>query len=369
MRTSTLFVAATAVLTLATGVRGQDPGKDTDKIYLTDGGVVKDVGVTTEGVNEVEYRNGRNKATVKAEDVLRIEYGRKPKSVDQADTYAEQEGYVDAIAEMETYLGSVDGKPDKRYPWAAAYAQYRLVELNAIIGDLPALSAAADSVANKHGDSRYAPLAFVAKAQALLDAGKAAEAKAAVEGFGRFIEAKSLTGRWSVEQKLWSALTSGKTGKELEADLKAVGVDAAEYPSVRNRAEVAIGEALLGTKKVAEAEKVFREILRESKADSRTLAAAWTGLGDCLRTRGEAAEAADQPPLFREALIAYMRPVVVYPDEALYVAKAAFYAGRCYQLLGGPESIDRAKRLWRHVVVNFPRSRWEREARDFYAKA
>lgn len=363
MRTSTLLLVAPAVFA---GVATAQDERNTDKIYLTDGSVLKDVGVTTDGVLEVEYRSGRNKTTVPSERVLRIEFGAKPRIVDQADGFALQEEYLDAITEMQNYLGEVEEKPDKRFPWAAAYARYRLIELNGVIGELDALGAAADELIAKHPDSRFAPLAFVAKAQALSDAGNAAGAKAAADAFGKFVGDKQLTGRWVVEQNLWAALTSGESGKKQQDALAAVAADAAEFPSVRNRAEVAIAESLLGSKKVAEAEKVFRDVVKESKADTRTMAAAWTGLGDTLYARAGAAAAEEKPAIYKEALKAYMRPVVVYPDESAYVSKAAFFAGRCYQELGDTESMDRSRKLYKFVINTFPGSRWDREARSFY---
>jgi tetratricopeptide (TPR) repeat protein len=367
MRTTTITFAATAALVL-TGVTSAQE-RNADKIYLTDGTLLKDVGVVSEGLTEVEYRSGRGKATVAAERVLRIEFGQKPKLVDQADAAAAQEEYLDALAEMRNYVDQVTEKPDKRFTWGLAYARYRIVELNGVLGELDALAAAADEVVAKHADTRYAPLAFVAKAQAYLDAGEPAKAKAAAESFGKFVADKSLTGRWPVEQRLWAAVTSGDTGKKLEDALVAVSSDAAEYPSVRNRAEVSIAESLYAGKKYAEAEKVFNTIAKDSKADTRTLAAAWTGLGDCLYGRAEGAADEEKATLLKNALKAYLRPVVVYPDESLYVAKAAFYAARCYQQLGGgAEASDRAKRLLVFVITNFKGTKWEREARQFYGR-
>jgi len=366
MRTTISTFAATAALVLASAAHAQE--KNADKIYLTDGSVLKDVGVVSEGLQGVEYRSGRSKETVASERVLRIDYGQKPKLVDQADAAASQEEYLDALAEMQNYVAEVDEKPDKRFAWAAAYARYRIVELSGIIGDLGALATAADEVVAKHPDTRYAPLAFVAKAQAFVDAGDPAKAKAAAESFGRFVADKGLTGRWPVEQRLWAALTSGDTGKKLEDALVAVSTDAAEYPSVRNRAEVSIAESLFGGKKYPEAEKIFNSIVKDSKADTRTLAAAWTGLGDCLYGRAAGAGDDVKPTLLKDALKAYLRPVVVYPDESVYVAKAAFYAARCYQELGGTEANDRAKRLLVFVITNFKGSKWEREAKQFYGR-
>ncbi len=363
MRLPTLLLAAAALLAPAAVAQ-----KNAGKITLTDGSVLKDVEVVSEGLQDVEYKAGGRKATVASERVLRVEFGRKPKDVDQGDAAAKDEDYFDAIAQLQNYAQTADGKPDKAYPWAAAYARYRVVELYAILGEVGELAKAADQVVAKHPDSRYAPLAFVSKAQAQLDGGDAAGAKATAEAFGQFVEAKGLAGRWPLEQRLWAALTSGDTGKKLQDSLDGVVRSSSEYPTVKSRAEVGLGEALFSAKKFDEAESVFRAVTTAGRADARTLAAAWTGLGDCIYGRASSAAAEAKPALLREALKAYMRPVVVYPDESLFVSKAAFYAGRCFQELGDSESIDRAKRLYVFVITNFSGSKWEREARQFYGR-
>ena len=353
-----------AVLTLALGGTALAQNDATDRIYLTDGTIIKEVSVSAEGLTEVEYKEGRSKSTVASDRVLRIDYGRKPKLVDQADGLASDEAYLDAIAEMSNYLGEVEDKPDRRFPWAAAYARYRLIEFNRIIGDVEALNGAAEELIGNNPDSRYAPLAFVARAQVLSDNGDLDGAKKAVEAFGNFVDAKSLAGRWPIEQKLWDALTSGKSGKALEDALADVSSSAAQFPTVRNRAEVAIADSMFRRDEVDEAEKIFREIVDDTKADSRTLAAAWTGLGDCLYSRAGGSTDGKEDHL-RAALKAYLRVVVLYEDEFLYVPKAAFYAGRCYSELPDEEAADRARKLYIYVIRNFPGGRWAREARNF----
>ena len=47
------------------------------------------------------------------------------------------------------------------------------------------------------------------------------------------------------------------------------------------------------------------------------------------------------------------------------VAKAAFFAGRCFQEVGGEDSRDRSSRLFRFVMRNFPNARWAQEAREY----
>jgi TolA-binding protein len=219
-------------------------------------------------------------------------------------------------------------------------------------------------VIKRHADSRYAPLAFVAKAQALVDRDDKAAAKGVATQLGSYLQDKGLAGRWELEQRYWAAVTSGETGKKLQDALAAVSSAAGEYPSVYAQAEVAIAESLLAGGKADEAEKIFRSVSNAAQATSRTMAAAWTGLGDCLWGKADKASGDDKNALLREAITAYMRPVVMYPNQGAYVARAAFYAGRSFQMIGGDESRDRARRLYREVIFKFPGTRWDREARE-----
>ena len=69
--------------------------------------------------------------------------------------------------------------------------------------------------------------------------------------------------------------------------------------------------------------------------------------------------------LLTEALLAYMRVAVSYKDQTRYVGKAMFYAGRAFDQFEDEGQKDRAQRMYREVIRQFPDSTWAVEARGF----
>ena len=47
------------------------------------------------------------------------------------------------------------------------------------------------------------------------------------------------------------------------------------------------------------------------------------------------------------------------------MAKSAFYAGRCFQEIGGEGSSAKSRKLFTYVQRRFKESRWANEARAF----
>ena len=158
-------------------------------------------------------------------------------------------------------------------------------------------------------------------------------------------------------------------GAGLEAALGRVSSEAAVFPTVANRADVAIAESMKGRGAFEEAEEAFEGVTESPNADDRTLAAAWCGLGECLFRRAETAAASGDAegagPVFNRAQLAFMRVVVLYPAELAYVPQSAFYAGRCIQELGGELAKEQSDRLFNFVTRNFRGSRWSDSARQF----
>ena len=282
LRIGLLLAAATLGLSAATA----------DTIYLIDGSAVSDVRIRTETFKEIEYKDGSKTKTVKTDKVLRIDFSAKSQLVDRADAAAVDGQFFDALADLETYVeGQLSSGRTPRYRWELAYAMFRLIELNRVVGDAPALIAAADRLIENAPESRYVPMAFLAKAEAQHLTGKGSGAKKTLDAFKNMVQGKSLSGRWVIEQKLASALYDDTLkGKKLRDMLEGISTQAgSQYPVVHSRAEVAIGESFLTGKKFKEAEAIFADIAKNPKADSRTLAAAYTGLGDCIFKRAVAA--------------------------------------------------------------------------------
>lgn len=368
--TTVLFTRAAcsaAALTLLNAVAVATP----DRIYQSNGSILEDVTVVEEGLSSVTYKPAGSKSTetVDSELVLDIEFSNKPEEVAVADVDASNEAFGSALAGMQNYLENLGSKKDKKFPWAADYARYRIVELNAIMNDVPAMSAAVDSLLADAPESRYVPLAMIDKIDTLLLNGNMAEGKAASTAFKDLISSKGLSQRWKHEQELLALRSdSTKKGEALEKELQALSRAAAVFPTVTNAADVATAESMLQRSEFDKAEELFRGVTEASNADDGTMAAAFTGLGDCLYRRAEAKAGSDEEgaaELFKEAQLAFMRTVVNYRFQYAHVAKAAFYAGRCFQHIGGEGSKEKSSKLLISVIVNFKGSKWAESAKEF----
>jgi len=345
------------------------PAASADTIHLTDGKSIEDCQITAETYEVIEYRAGSRKQSVATDKVLRIEYAKRPTLVDRAETAAADEQPHDAIADLETYVqGLLESGKRERYAWAPAFAMYRLVELNRMVGELPAAEAAADRLIEKAPRSRFVPPAYLAKADIQNDQGQGAKALTTINQLEALIQKSKLSRRWALECDLSKVLYDAKLGGKKKRDkLEEVSAKAGrEFPTVRNRADVAEAETYLAAKSFGEAEKIFQRICDDPKADAGTLAAAFTGLGDCLFQRAFGmSTGAEQSELYREALLAFMRVVVVYKDQTRYVPKAMLLAGRIFDQSADEISKESAQKLYRSVIRIYGGTPWARDARGF----
>lgn len=346
-----------------------------DKIHRMDGSAVTGVTIVAERLGGVEYKDDKRKdGTVPADDVLAVEYEAKPQLIDRAEAAIEEEAYRDAQVDLLNFLEGLDEAP-RKFPWSRAYAIYRLIEVDEVLGELGEVAKLADRLAKQEPDSRYLPMAQLKKAQALFDSGKAADAVEALGVLKSTIDANSLGERWKLEHELSATLFDPALKGEARATkIRTLAGRAANSPVVRNRANAALGEALLSAGKAADAEKLFRAIVEDPKGDGRTLAAAYTGLGDCLYSAGEGrADTSEGKAKLNEALLSYMRVIVSHKNQLAYVPKAMFYAGRCIQLAAqdledqveADRAAERAEKLFVKLIRTFPDSRWASEARGF----
>jgi len=345
------------------------PSALADTIYLVDGSSIEDAEVTKESYKDVEYKVDGKRTDVKSDQVLRIAYETKPPLVDRGDDAAREGDVFSAIGDLSTYVEGhfSKGGPDRRFPWAPAYALGRLIELQGSVGDLDGVIAAADKLIANVPDARQTPGAHLAKAQAQFRKGDGASATKTLGELESLVQTAGLSRQWVLEVQLGRVVYDDKLKGSAKRDkLRGVAVSAGnEFPVVASRANTFSAESLVEEEKFSEAEAVFREVVDKGKADHSTLAAAYTGLGDCLLQRGQSSSGDEQAELLKGALLAYMRVVVVYEDQTQYVPKAMFYAARIFDQAEDEVSKGRAQRLYRKIMFRYEGSRWAREANGF----
>lgn len=366
-----LLLGATAALLLA-------PFANADKIYTSDGKSIEGVSIVEEGVSEITYRDGRNERKVNTADVVEIVYEDLPRYIENGITQVEDGDLEGAIQTYSDYVDRIIAGElrETRRRWAPANAAWRIVALQDSLGDLEASAAAAARVIASFPDSRYLPMAYMAKADAEYWNGAPEAAQKTLADFKATIASKKLADRWSIEADLALIQTDDAlVGEPRRKALEKIAQRAkGKYVTVKNRALVGIGESALadvaakrGNAKdlIAVALDNFNEVIGDPLAENVTLAGAYAGRGDCLFAMGSGSK--DKAQL-KQALLSFLRVAAVYPDQTRYVPKSLFYAGRCFDLMETETGPERAQQMYAEVYWRFPGSKWANEAKNFSSR-
>jgi len=340
-----------------------------DTIRQTDGTVIDDVSIVEENLTSVVYRKGSNDRTVPSDTVLSVSYDRLPKLLDQAEASVSQDDIATALDQLNAYVDGQIANPSERRKWPAPLAAYRALQLRIQIADLDGIVSAANRLIQHFSESRYLPAAFLAKASAELQSGKAPLAGKTLDEFAALIQSKGLSKRWDLECRLSKIQadtdTAGQAKRDRIHDIQSEGSD---FPTVENRASLVEGETYLEDAKKEpgdspkaqglrdNAQKIFQGIIDDYKAEDETLAGAWSGLGDCLYATGASKTDKD---LLEQSAKAYLRVIIIYASQSRYVPYALYHAARCFHLL---ENRERENDMLRTLQSTYPSSPWAAEA-------
>jgi TolA-binding protein len=347
-----------------------------DTIQRIDGERIEDCTILEEGLRELVYKPARGaEARLAAEEVISVEYKRMPKPLEEAATAVSDGKFGEAEDSLEAYLAELPAEGDKRFKWAPAYAAFRLIEVRNTLGDLAGAASAADQMIKAHTDSRYLPQAYLLRAQALRQLDKHKQALEGLAAFEALIREKQLAPALELECRLAKALVDPALKGVAKRDQIQIVIDAlgAQPSPALARAKAALGEAFLeealspgsaqSAKLFEQAAQTFHSVVAAELADDASLAAAYTGLGECDYQRGVGKER--KPELVRSALKHFLRVVELYGDQSLYVPRALFMAGRCFDGLEDPTSRARAQSLYRRLASDYPGSHWAEQAKPF----
>ncbi len=340
----------------------------TDTIHLESGAALEDVVVLDELLAAISYtRRGESEPrSLDPDQVLFIDYERLPPELEQAEALLSAGDPSAALEVLSTFADSVLHGPTRkdRPPWAAALALERSSRLRLGMGDLEGAIRGADLVMHELAGSRHLPSALLLKAEAQRRQGASAAMESTLSSLRTWVEAESRSERWNLEADLLEIRSERElSAPEQRERIAAVAARAgAAHPSVQNRARVAEAETYLEGEEpdLERARELLELVVADRRAEADTLAAAYTGLGDCwLRAPG----GADLSAALEQALLAYMRVVIGYADQVGHVQKALFFAGRACDLLGDPARRRNARRLYGALIDGYPSSPWADEAR------
>ncbi len=341
-----------------------------DTIHLQDGKTIQNVQIVSEDAKAVVYKEGKSDKTLASDAVAAVEYDKRPKQLDEAEALVLGEDPESAVEAFDAYVEAAIAKPvPAQYRWAPPHAAWRALQVRESVVDVEGVQNAAKRLIQHYPDSRYVPMAFLAKASAELQAGQAARAQETLAELAAVATAQSLPKVWGLECRLAQiqvdpALKPAAKRNEYER----VQSEAGDLPALKARAKLLVGEAFLaeaaanqsGARALREeAKEAFQEVLANDKASRSVLAAAYAGLGETLFLQG--ADAND-PKLLQEAVLNLLRVATLYRDEGRTVARALFYAMRSFDLMPDPR---RKSEMKRELLSMYARSSWAEEAKKY----
>ena len=342
-----------------------------DRIRLTDGKAIENVQVVSEGLKDVVYKQGKDDLTVPADSVEAVEYDKTPPQLGEAEAFLLQDDPESAIDMLDAFVQTALDKPQtvRDFKWAPAQAAWRAVEVRLAATDFEGAKSAANRVITSFADTRFVPLAYLAKAAAEREAGQADQALKTLGDLSGMISAQSLSKRWELETRLATAQADPKVRPSAKrAEYEKVQGEAGAFPGVKAMAQVRIADSFLaeaaaspgGSKELrAKARAAYEGVLGNDAAPRSAVAAAHAGLGECLFLTG--ADADDKEQLKAGALEC-LRVATLYRDQGVTVARALFFAMRCFDLLPDPR---RKAEMKRELLGVYPATTWATEAKKY----
>ncbi len=351
-----LTLSASLCLALASPQAGSG-----DQIVLLDGTVLAVDRVTGETYSEVTYRKGSQDAKKASDLVQEVRHSITHRDLSEykdAQDAKEEGDFPKAIAAFNAVLKDTELLENPRFTWARQHALFQIMRCYASVGNTDQVAAHADRLLKEVPDTFFYGHALLMKAQALQDKGNVAGAEAAYQQLLADVKVKSLPERWSREAELGVAILSRGAAVEKQRKLEGLAEkNKDQFPSVANRARVEVGNAMVQAEQYKDGKARFQTIVDGGQAERETMAAAWSGLGDCAFNLGlREPDVAKLNGLFEEAALAYLRVAAYYSESFRLVPRALCFAGMSMDRLSKrPDAITIAGKLKR----SYPNSEWK----------
>lgn len=303
-------------------------------------------------------------ASYKVEDIETVDFGGLPKEFKDAETAMRAGSNDDAATKFAAVIAGKFRDPIKQ----EAFWNQANCLLDAGKGEEAAK--AFQEMLAKFPQSRYLEKAHEAVVRALVSAGKAADAvtwtTSEEERVTKIPDSRALVDGL----KLYRCQAQMKAGQgaQAKADLQTLANTGGPKAAL---ARVMLGQVLLAEKSFPDAEKCFRESLKDCK-ETAVKAVAYNGLGEILYSQGLTAKKGE---VIKDALMSYLRTVVQFPpapgDSTDAYERALLGAGKCFQSLGQLEKpgdaqkvfFARSRELLRRLLNEYRTSSYTDEAK------
>ncbi|MEQ8767640.1 MAG: tetratricopeptide repeat protein [Planctomycetota bacterium] len=323
-----------------------------DTIYLKGKNPIDGADIQKETYKAVVYRKRPipNDIEIPMAEVQRVEYSRTDKDYVAGRDARKAGAYQDAIKAFQDV--------SERSPYYQ-YALFQIAESYFAMGQFDKAISAYDDLLQKIKDTKFYPQALAGKARSYAASGKKADAKSAYQTLERETQSKGFDPSWEYDAKFQIAVLEGKGRNDFELMARDFERKA---PTIAAKARLQVGYTYVDEKKYSEAIDYFDRILADEQATDSVRAGAWAGLSQC-HIEKEGADEAD----FKEATLAALRTVLMYPDATDAMPRALFHAGRGFQLMRTPNTPwkRRANENYDKVIREYGSTEWADKAKRF----
>lgn len=335
-----------------------------DEIDLVDGRVLEVERVLEETYTEVRYRTrGRAEGRKPSDQVLEVKHDLSSPLLDdyvQGLELMDANDFRGAVQVFDQVLGDKRLTGNSRYKWVVQHTLWKEVQCMFSMADYSGASDKVDTLLQTVPETFFYAPALMKKAEAKALARDGDGARKVYEELSAAVGSKDLPERWAREAELGLVLLDPTLkGKARQEKLEGLVAKNAGYPTVASRAKVEIGNTMLAEKDYGRAQSFFQHIADEGKADGRTMAAAWFGLGLIEYQTGLAQEDISKAKAYYErCALDMLRIATMHKDAVSLVPKSLYYAAVSFDRMGGLDNRKKATQVAGRLHRLYPRSRW-----------
>lgn len=352
-RLTFIALAITGLFVLAGGLQA-------DTIELTDGKKFLRVKVVKEGLLKVEYKKpGLPTQYVDSIRVKDIKYDGTGQEYKTARETYDNGAFAEAAGLFRDVADNTSKAPFK------AHCLYRAAVAFQKGGEYKTAVQAFTEFANATPDHRLYPDALQNRAICYLALGDTQKAEAAFALLKKKVEEKGLPEFWQLEAEYWATfMLERKSPDKAEAAFKDLyDRTKKNYPSIANKARLRIGRVYMRQRKYKQAFDLFDEIIQNRNPDSESereiVAWAYLSRGNCVMNMPKKGDGKAE---FKKALYDMLRVVHQYEDIGVTQAEAMYWAGKCFQQVGGKDATKHWQGLFRRLQRKWPGTSWAQEA-------
>ncbi|BBM86802.1 tetratricopeptide repeat protein [Candidatus Uabimicrobium amorphum] len=295
-----------------------------DTIFFNDGTTRKNVVVTKETYDKVEYyfkdAGAGSKQQVGQHRVKEVQRSEVPNDFQIAEGYFSQKAYEQARRDYQRAMRSRD--------WTEQHCLFRIAESYRLEGKTRDAISAYKNVISKFPKGRYLPECYFYQGEAFFAAKDWRRAAGAYFKAAKFYsQIKKKDQAYDAKYKVAFCEEKRKAyGKAVQMYKSLIGGLEKDH-KMYNKANVRIGLCLLGEKKYRDAKRHLLKIINDKNIkDPFVLSAAYVGMGDYYR-EGNAENDS------KKSLLCYMRVILMYSGTSDDMARAYRGAAVCFKLM------------------------------------